>query len=72
MSLVHSSSEVLVVGQELFEVDYVFIKEGTSDNWSEFVAEDPLDGFVNVVSNKSPSLVTLEFVKIGDINLWQV
>ena len=71
MSLVHSTGEVLVVGQEPLEVNDVFIKESTSDNWSEFIAEYSLDGLVNVISNKGSSCITLKLIKLANVNLWQ-
>jgi len=71
MSLVHSTGEVLVVGQEPLEVNDVFIKESTSDNWSEFIAEYSLDGLVNVISNKGSSCITLKLIKLTDVNLRQ-
>jgi hypothetical protein len=70
MSLVHSTGEVLVVGQEPLEVNDVFVKESTSDNWSEFIAEYSLDGLVNVISNKGSSCITLKLIKLANVNLW--
>jgi hypothetical protein len=71
MSLVHSTGEVLVVGQEPLEVNDVFIKESTSDNWSEFISEYSLDGLVNVISNKGSSCITLKLIKLANVNLRQ-
>jgi len=71
MSLVHSTSEVLVVGQEPLEVNDVFIKESTSDNWSELIAEYSLDGLVNVISNKGSSSISLKLIKLAYVNLRQ-
>lgn len=72
MSLVYSTGEVLVVGQEPLEVNDVFVKESTSDNWSEFIAEYSLDGLVNVISNKGSSCITLKLIKLANVNLWQI
>jgi len=71
MSLVYSTGEVLVVGQQTLEVNDVFVKESTSDNWSEFIAEYSLDGLVNVISNKGSSCITLKLIKLANVNLWQ-
>lgn len=72
VSLVDSTGEVLIVGKQLFEVHNVFIQECTRDNWSEFIAENSLDGLVNVVSDKGSSFITLELIELGKVNLWQL
>lgn len=72
MGLVDPAREVLVVGEKLLEINDVFIKESTSDNWSELVAENSLDGFVDVISHKCSSVVALKLVKLANVNLWQV
>jgi hypothetical protein len=70
VSLIYSTSEVLIVGKQLLEVHNVFIQESTRDNWSEFIAENSLDGLVNVVSDKGSSFITLEGIELGKVDLW--
>jgi len=72
VSLIYSTSEVLIVGKQLLEVHNVFIQESTRDNWSEFIAENSLDGLVNVVSDKGSSFITLEGIELGKVDLWQL
>jgi len=71
MSLIDPASEVLIVGKQLLEVHNVLIQESTSDNWCKFVSENSLDGLVNVVSDKGSSVITLELLELGKIDLWQ-
>jgi len=70
VSLIYSSSEVLAVGKKLSEVHNSFIKQSTSNDWSKFISEYCLNGFINVISHKGSSIISLKHIKLGDINLW--
>lgn len=69
IGLASLSLEVLVLGEEQLEINGRFIKEHTSDGGSEFLAIALVDSLVNVVTDKVVSVVALQFVELGNIDL---
>lgn len=66
------AGEVAVVGEQLLEVDGLFIKKHTSNDWGCLVSEGFLDCSINVVSDEGLSIFALLRVETGNINgAWQ-
>ena len=57
------------MGQQLLEIDCLLVKKHTGDSGCVFFTICLMDGLVNVVTNKVASVITLERVKLSDINL---
>lgn len=70
--LVDLADEEGLVGQELLLVDNVLIQKHTCNDTGDLLAKDSLDGWVNAISHEVLSVLSLDLVEVGKVNLWQL
>jgi hypothetical protein len=72
MGLVDLADEELVVCEKLLGVNNRLIQEHSSDDTSDLVAVDCLNGGINAVTHEILSIFSLHVVKVGEVHLWKL
>jgi len=61
-------SEVLIISKKGLEINCSLIKKHTSNSWSLFLSKYILDCWINCISYKIITILTLKGIKLTNIN----